>query len=47
MYRDINNDSRKITAMQKTPVPGMGYFAVCIDTENNTFAIWETDDSAK
>jgi predicted enzyme related to lactoylglutathione lyase len=33
--------------MQKTPVPGMGYFAVCTDTENNTFAIWETDDSAK
>jgi predicted enzyme related to lactoylglutathione lyase len=33
--------------MQKTPVPGMGYFAVCTDTENNIFAIWETDDSAK
>jgi len=33
--------------MQKTPVPGMGYFAVCTDAENNTFAIWETDDSAK
>jgi len=33
--------------MQKTPVPGMGYFAVCTDTENNTFAIWEADDSAK
>src|SRR5258708_4978350 len=25
----------------KTAVPGMGYFAVCQDTENNTFAIWE------
>jgi uncharacterized protein len=33
--------------MQKTPVPGMGYFAICTDTENNTFAIWETDESAK
>jgi|ERR687892_364042 predicted enzyme related to lactoylglutathione lyase len=33
--------------MPKTPVPGMGYFAVCTDTENNTFAIWETDESAK
>jgi hypothetical protein len=33
--------------MHKTPVPGMGYFAVCTDTENNAFAIWETDDSAK
>jgi uncharacterized protein len=25
----------------KTLVPGMGYFAICKDTENNTFAIWE------
>jgi uncharacterized protein len=31
----------------KKPVPGMGYFAVCLDTENNTFAIWETDANAK
>ncbi len=27
----------------KKPVPGMGYFAVCMDTENNSFGIWETD----
>jgi predicted enzyme related to lactoylglutathione lyase len=33
--------------MQKTPVPGMGYFAVCKDTEDNTFALWEPDESAK
>jgi predicted enzyme related to lactoylglutathione lyase len=25
----------------KTPVSGMGFFAVCLDTENNSFAIWE------
>lgn len=31
----------------KTAVPGMGYFAVCLDTENNSFAIWETDTDAK
>ena len=31
----------------KTAVSGIGYFAVCLDTENNTFAIWETDDTAK
>jgi predicted enzyme related to lactoylglutathione lyase len=31
----------------KTAVPTFGYFAVCLDTENNTFAIWETDESAK
>ena len=25
----------------KTEVPGMGYFSVCQDTEDNTFALWE------
>jgi uncharacterized protein len=31
----------------KHAVPGMGYFALCLDTEKNTFAIWETNESAK
>ena len=31
----------------KMPVPGMGYFAVCTDTENNTFGIFEPDQTAK
>lgn len=31
----------------KHAVPGMGYFVLCQDTENNNFAIWETDSSAK
>jgi uncharacterized protein len=31
----------------KTVVPGMGYFAVVNDTENNTFAIWEMNQKAK
>jgi uncharacterized protein len=31
----------------KHPVPGMGYFAVCLDTENNAFALWESSESAK
>jgi predicted enzyme related to lactoylglutathione lyase len=31
----------------KMPVKGMGYFAVCLDTENNTFGIWETNSDAK
>lgn len=31
----------------KMPVPGMGYFVVCLDTENNIFALWETDKNAK
>ena len=30
----------------KTPVPGHGHFAVCLDSENNAFAIWEDDESA-
>lgn len=30
----------------KTPVKGMGYFAVCLDTENNKFGIWETNSEA-
>jgi len=32
---------------EKTTVPGMGYFAICQDTENNTFALWERNDKAK
>lgn len=31
----------------KHAVPGMGYFALCLDTENNPFAIWETNENAK
>ena len=36
----------KVFASKHT-VPGMGYFALCCDTENNIFAIWESDESAK
>lgn len=32
---------------EKTAVAGMGYFAICRDTENNTFAIWEMNSKAK
>ena len=31
----------------KTAVPGMGYLAICQDTEGNTFAIWEANEKAK
>jgi predicted enzyme related to lactoylglutathione lyase len=31
---------------QKSAVPHMGYFAVCRDTENNVFAVWERDEAA-
>jgi predicted enzyme related to lactoylglutathione lyase len=33
--------------MPKTAVPQMGYFAVCQDTEGNTFALWEINMNAK
>ena len=35
------------TVVPKTPVQGMGYFAVCLDTENNSFGLWEDDKNAK
>jgi predicted enzyme related to lactoylglutathione lyase len=31
----------------KTAVPNMGYFAVCQDTENNGFGLWESNGKAK
>ena len=33
--------------MPKTAVPQMGYFAICQDPENNTFALWEKNENAK
>lgn len=33
--------------VEKTAVPQMGYFAVCMDTEKNVFALWELSDKAK
>ena len=30
----------------KTAVPGMGYFAICADTEQNVFAVWELNERA-
>lgn len=26
----------------KTEAPGMGWFVVCTDTENNMFGLWES-----
>src|SRR5476649_125698 len=31
----------------KNAVPGMGYLAICRDTEDNTFALWEMNPKAK
>ena len=33
--------------VSKKPVPGIGYFAICHDTENNNFGIWEENSQAK
>ena len=33
--------------LAKTPVPQMGYFAVCKDTEDNAFALWEMNKAAQ
>jgi hypothetical protein len=33
--------------MPKTAVPQMGYFAACLDSENNGFGLWERDRNAK
>lgn len=44
--------SKKVTDLggkvivPKTAVPGVGYFAVCMDTENNPFGLWRTDPDA-
>src|ERR687886_3123399 len=32
--------------VSKMAVPDMGYFAVCHDTENNSFGIWESNENA-
>jgi predicted enzyme related to lactoylglutathione lyase len=33
--------------LPKTAVPQMGYFAICQDTENNSFGLWEINRNAK
>ena len=33
--------------MPKTPIPSIGYFAVCKDTEGNAFSLFESDESAQ
>jgi predicted enzyme related to lactoylglutathione lyase len=32
--------------MQKTPLPGVGWFAACVDTEGNGFALMQADPKA-
>ncbi|HZR94525.1 MAG TPA: VOC family protein [Gaiellaceae bacterium] len=34
------------SAEGKQPVPGMGWFTACRDTEGNEFSLWQTDSAA-
>jgi predicted enzyme related to lactoylglutathione lyase len=34
------------TADDKQPVPTHGWFAACVDTEGNTFSLWQNDPNA-
>jgi len=33
--------------MPRTAVAGWGYLAICVDTENNNFGLWQEDKNAK
>jgi hypothetical protein len=33
--------------MPKSPIPGVGYFAYCADTEGNLFGVMQEDEDAK
>lgn len=35
------------TILPKTPIPTIGYFAYCEDTEGNVFGVMQTDPNAK
>lgn len=51
--RSVDEYSEKVEKLggrvvaPKHIVPGMGYFAICLGTENNCFAIWEYNETAK
>jgi predicted enzyme related to lactoylglutathione lyase len=48
---DVNAGSKRVQELggeagDAMPVPGMGWFAICKDTEGNEFGIWQTDPNA-
>src|SRR5919106_2422112 len=48
---DIDKEIERVrklggNADDKAPVPSMGWYARATDTEGNTFAIWQSDESA-
>lgn len=48
---DINAGAARVkqlggVAAEPRPVPSMGWFAICRDTEGNEFGLWQNDPSA-
>jgi len=48
---DINEGAARVRelggeASEPMPVPSMGWFATCTDTEGNEFGLWQTDPNA-
>jgi uncharacterized protein len=48
---DINASTARVGELggeggEATPVPGMGWFAVCTDNQGNEFGLWQTDPDA-
>ena len=46
-FSKLIQDKGGKVSMPKTPIPGVGWFATCQDTEGNTFGIIEEDRTAK
>jgi uncharacterized protein len=48
---DINVSAARVKelggeASDPSPVPSMGWFAICSDTEGNDFGLWQNDPAA-
>lgn len=48
---DISSATARVNELggeagEAMPVPGMGWFAMCTDTEGNEFGLWQTDPNA-
>jgi predicted enzyme related to lactoylglutathione lyase len=48
---DINAGTARVNQLggdagEAQPVPGMGWFAMCEDTEGNRFGLWQSDPNA-